>query len=59
MKYWTCPLCGANLDHNEKCNCREEAERKNEIYKKCVKVDASKQLRLDFKELQNAGKNNN
>ena len=19
--YWTCPLCGANLDHGEKCDC--------------------------------------
>lgn len=19
--YWTCPDCGANLDHGEKCDC--------------------------------------
>lgn len=22
--YWTCPACGANLDHGEKCDCKEE-----------------------------------
>ena len=22
--YWTCPLCGANLDPGEKCECKEE-----------------------------------
>ncbi|WP_155998426.1 hypothetical protein [Lachnoclostridium phytofermentans] len=21
--YWTCPHCGANLDHGEKCECDE------------------------------------
>lgn len=24
MLYKTCPLCGANLDPNERCTCREE-----------------------------------
>lgn len=23
MKYWTCPKCGANLDHGEKCDCED------------------------------------
>ena len=22
--YWTCPNCGANLDHGEKCDCKEQ-----------------------------------
>lgn len=22
--YWTCELCGANLDHGEKCDCEEQ-----------------------------------
>lgn len=22
--YWTCPLCGANLDPGESCDCQEE-----------------------------------
>lgn len=21
--YWTCPRCGANLDHGERCDCTE------------------------------------
>lgn len=24
MYYHTCPYCGANLDPEEKCDCREE-----------------------------------
>ena len=28
MNYWTCPLCGANLDPGEKCDCRQN-EREN------------------------------
>lgn len=27
MQYWTCPLCGANLDRNEKCDCEEQKAR--------------------------------
>lgn len=26
MYYHTCELCGANLDPNEKCDCREEGK---------------------------------
>lgn len=26
MSYRTCPYCGANLDPDEKCDCREENE---------------------------------
>lgn len=22
--YWTCPLCGANLDPEEKCDCKKK-----------------------------------
>lgn len=24
MKYTTCPMCGANLDHGEICDCTKE-----------------------------------
>jgi hypothetical protein len=24
MQFWTCPYCGANLDYNEKCDCKKE-----------------------------------
>lgn len=26
--YWTCPECGANLDPGEKCDCKEQEEKK-------------------------------
>lgn len=26
MGYRTCPYCGANLDPDEKCDCREEED---------------------------------
>lgn len=29
--YWTCPLCGANLDKNEKCDCEETAEKEKKV----------------------------
>lgn len=22
--YWTCPYCKANLDHDEKCTCKDK-----------------------------------
>ena len=28
MKYWTCPKCGANLDHGEKCDCEDNEREK-------------------------------
>lgn len=27
--YWTCPDCGAHLDHGEQCDCRKEKNKKN------------------------------
>ena len=30
MYYWTCPLCGANLDPNEKCDCEEENDERSQ-----------------------------
>ena len=26
MNYWTCPLCGANLDPGERCDCEARNE---------------------------------
>ena len=28
--YWTCPLCGANLDPNEKCDCKSKEANKTD-----------------------------
>lgn len=30
MTYKTCPYCGANLDPDEKCDCRNEEENETE-----------------------------
>lgn len=26
MKYRTCPLCGCNIDHGERCTCQDERD---------------------------------
>lgn len=38
MQYWTCPLCSSNLDHGEKCDCREEKREEDESYAKKIRV---------------------
>lgn len=40
-KYRTCPLCGAHLDHGERCDCEEEKLQEKERYMRLVK-NASK-----------------
>jgi len=30
MFYWTCPDCNANLDHGERCDCKDTKEFKPE-----------------------------
>lgn len=37
--YWTCPLCGANLDPGEACDCQEDKGNK-EAVKMAEKRDA-------------------
>lgn len=35
MAYFnTCPICGANLDPGEQCDCREEKEQPKDIEQK-------------------------
>jgi transcription initiation factor IIE alpha subunit len=31
--YWTCPDCGANLDPNEKCDCKKDLTHEDNNYK--------------------------
>ncbi len=38
--YNTCPLCGANLDPGEACDCGEERERKQEFFSSHLKMEA-------------------
>ena len=44
MFYRTCPRCGANLDPEEKCTCRQEEERER-AEKRREQIDA---LRADL-----------
>lgn len=38
MAYFkTCPLCGANLDPGELCDCQAERKRQKEFYKFAIK----------------------
>lgn len=40
MKYEVCPNCGCNLDHGEKCTCREEAQEAERVAKREAKINA-------------------
>lgn len=49
MQYWTCPLCGANLDSGEKCDCSKEEKRKQERIEQLYKQEAgSAQLTFNW-----------
>ena len=37
--YRICPDCGATLDPGEKCNCREEEERKQAFFSQNLKME--------------------
>lgn len=37
--YRICPDCGASLDPGEKCDCRDEKERKQEFYSQHLKME--------------------
>ena len=39
MQYWTCPLCGANLDNGEKCDCREVKTRRQDFFAKDLRME--------------------
>lgn len=39
MQYWTCPLCGANLDNGEKCDCEGEKEKRQEFFSRNLKTE--------------------
>lgn len=37
--YRTCEHCGANLDPDERCDCRDKLEQREEELQKMVEVD--------------------
>lgn len=50
MQYYECPLCGAHLDHGEKCDCEAEKEQKKKersaFLKNKFMIEKSGQYRL-------------
>lgn len=38
MQYWTCPLCGSNLDPGEKCDCQEEKTEEAASYSEKIRI---------------------
>ena len=46
--YHICPMCGANLDPGEKCDCEKERYKRNEIYSKNLKVMPTGQIALNL-----------
>ncbi len=49
--YETCPLCGANLDPGEPCDCQEEKELEGERLRRIqgmLKAGKDGQLRMDL-----------
>lgn len=46
--YWTCPLCGANLDRNEKCDCQDKKEQEERNIRQKLVAGKDGQLRMLF-----------
>ena len=46
MNYKRCDECGAYLDFNEKCTCREERHITEQKWKSMTKADRDGQIRL-------------
>lgn len=47
--YKICPDCGTSLDPGEKCDCREEAEKKQEFFSRHLKMEPkARQLAFVF-----------
>ena len=43
-----CEYCGASLDHGERCDCQEEAERKRREEKKLYRTSRDGQVVMIF-----------
>lgn len=55
--YSICPYCEATLDPGEKCDCREEAERKQEFFNQHLKTEPrAGQLAFVFGEVHRENK---
>lgn len=60
-QYYTCPICKANLDFGEKCDCQSENEKRDEYYQRYIKImPKTGQLTFNFdnEEVGNADETN-
>ncbi len=46
--YITCPLCGANLDPGESCDCQEKKEQENQRMQSIMRVGKDGQMQMCF-----------
>ncbi|MFG6378706.1 MAG: hypothetical protein K1W19_10405 [Lachnospiraceae bacterium] len=49
MQYWTCSLCGANLDSGEKCDCEEKSRQQKDFYLHKMKAAKNGQFMFQWK----------
>lgn len=50
--YRECPDCGCSLDPGERCDCRNEREKKEDEVIEYIKIGARGQYRLNFDRLE-------
>ncbi len=48
--YNTCPLCRANLDPGEICDCQDRKEQEEQQIKKMIAIGKSGQFRMVFEQ---------
>ncbi len=49
--YYTCPLCGSNLDPGEHCNCEREKEQEEAKYLMLLCIEQSGQICFDLEKI--------
>ncbi len=47
-QYYTCPLCQANLDFGEKCDCETEKKKQEDFYRSMLCTSKSGQMAFAF-----------
>lgn len=55
MFYRVCPCCGSNLDPGERCECRSEENRKNDLLLSMFESDMDGQIKMKMEEFEYAG----
>lgn len=55
--YDTCPICGANLDPGERCDCQEKKEQETQKRQSMFRMGRNGQMQLNlFQEVSSVGK---